>query len=108
MKFNREIYIQGKMVSDHSPVFIIAEAGVNHNGHMPTAKELVDCAVAAKADAVKFQAFQAEHLILPNVAKAPYQRKTTDSRQSQFQMLKSLEMDKKQIRELKAYCDKKR
>jgi N-acetylneuraminate synthase len=89
-------------------VYIIAEAGVNHNGDIILAKKLVDIAVNAKVDAVKFQAFRTEHLILTNIKKAPYQIKNTDSEQSQSEMLKKLELRKEHYLELKNYCAKKK
>ena len=79
MKFNKHINISNKVISENSPVFIIAEAGVNHNGDINKAKKLIDIASDAGADAVKFQAFKTENLILDKVEKAPYQKKTTKS-----------------------------
>lgn len=73
-------------------VFIIAEAGVNHNGDIETAKRLVDVAAVAGADAVKFQTFKAENLVCKNARKADYQMETTDQEESQFEMLKKLEL----------------
>ncbi|MBG15670.1 MAG: N-acetylneuraminate synthase [Crocinitomicaceae bacterium] len=90
-----------------SKVYIIAEAGVNHNGDINLAKKLIDVAVDAKVDAVKFQAFRTEHLILSNIKKAPYQIKNTGKDQSQSEMLKKLELTKNHYLELKNYCDKK-
>lgn len=107
MKFNKKLTIQDKTISNNSPTFIIAEAGVNHGGDMLIAKKLIDLAVKAKADAVKFQTFKAEHLILKNIQKAQYQKKTTDSFESQFNMLKGLEVNKEQNLDLKKYCDNK-
>jgi N,N'-diacetyllegionaminate synthase len=107
MKFKRTIYINNKIVSDDSPVFIIAEAGVNHGGDMNIAKKLIDVASDAGADAVKFQAFKTEHLILQNVKKAPYQQKTTAKDESQYNMLKKLEVTKEQNLELIEYCRQK-
>lgn len=107
MKFNRKISIGGKTVSDESPTFIIAEAGVNHGGDMAIAKQLVDVAAEAGADAVKFQAFRTENLILEEVEKAPYQQETTEASESQFAMLKKLELENTQYSELKDYCDTK-
>lgn len=104
MKFNRKIFIDNKEISDNSPVFIIAEAGVNHGGDMSVAKKLIDAAAQAGADAVKFQAFKTEHLILDNVEKAPYQQKTTGNTESQYDMLKKLEVTKEQNLELIDYC----
>lgn len=108
MHFNKNIKIQDKEISSDSPVFIIAEAGVNHGGNMSIAKELIDLAVDAKADAVKFQTFKAEHLILNNVKKAPYQQKTTNAIESQTDMLKKLEVTRDQNLELKKYCEQKK
>ena len=73
IKFNREIKIGRNTISDNSPTFLIAEAGVNHNGDMALAKKLVDKAVESKVDAVKSQMFKTEELILKNVDKAACQ-----------------------------------
>ena len=70
MRFNYKIQLGEKVISRHSPVFIIAEAGVNHNGDIEVAKQLVDAAVSAGADAVKFQTFKTDNLILLNVEKS--------------------------------------
>ncbi|MCR4316797.1 MAG: N-acetylneuraminate synthase [Planctomycetes bacterium] len=86
-------------------VFIIAEAGVNHNGDVAIARKLVDAAVKANADAVKFQTFVTEELIVPDAPKAGYQIETTGASESQFQMLKKLELSKDAHFELKSYCD---
>ena len=107
MKFNKHFKVANKIISENTPVFIIAEAGVNHNGDINKAKELIDVAASAGVDAVKFQAFKTENLILKDVEKAPYQQKTTDSKESQFEMLKSLEINQKQNRELIEYCNNK-
>ena len=107
MKFNREIYIEDKLISSVSPTFVIAEAGVNHGGNMEIAKQLIDLAVDAKADAVKFQTFKAENLILSDIQKAPYQKDTTDASESQYDMLKTLEITREQNLYLKQYCSEK-
>lgn len=107
MKFNKHFKVSSKIISENAPVFIIAEAGVNHNGDINKAKELIDVAAMAGADAVKFQAFKTENLILRDVEKAPYQQKTTDLKESQFEMLKSLEITKIQNKELVEYCNNK-
>ena len=63
-----------------SNVFIIAEAGVNHNGSIELAKRLIDVAVEAQADAVKFQTFKTENLVSKNAQKAAYQKETTEGK----------------------------
>jgi len=88
-------------------VFIIAEAGVNHNGSVDLAKKLIDAASVSGADAVKFQTFKAENLVVKNTQKADYQRQTTDASESQFDMIKKLELDVETHKELIAYCQEK-
>ena len=88
-------------------VFIIAEAGVNHNGSVELAKKLIDVAVLSKVDAVKFQTFKAENVISKNAQKAAYQKKTTDSNESQLDMVKKLELDEDVHRDLIEYCKAK-
>jgi N,N'-diacetyllegionaminate synthase len=73
-------------------IFIKAEAGVNHNGSVKLAKQLIDVAVEAKLDAVKFQTFKTELCISKNAQKADYQKQTTDVSESQFDMIKKLEL----------------
>ena len=88
-------------------VFIIAEAGVNHNGSVDLAKKLIDVASISGADAVKFQTFKAENLVSKNAQKADYQKQTTDALESQFDMIKKLELDVETHKELIAYCQEK-
>ncbi|MEK6658539.1 MAG: N-acetylneuraminate synthase [Campylobacterota bacterium] len=88
-------------------VFIIAEAGVNHNGSVELAKKLIDVAVEAGADAVKFQTFKAEKLVSKNAQKAEYQKQSTDKEESQFDMIKKLELNEVTHHELMAYCKSK-
>ncbi|CUU79826.1 general stress protein 14 (GSP14) [Campylobacter hyointestinalis subsp. hyointestinalis] len=85
-------------------IFIIAEAGVNHNGSLELAKKLIDEAVVAGADAVKFQTFKAELCISKNADKAEYQKQTTDKNESQFDMIKKLELNEYAHTELIKYC----
>lgn len=85
--------------------FIIAEAGPNHNGDFDTALRLVDAAKRAGVDCVKFQTFVSEELISKRAEKAEYQKKTTGADESQYEMLKKLELSFDQFRELKKYCD---
>ena len=88
-------------------VFIIAEAGVNHNGSIKIAKDLINVAVESGADAVKFQTFKAEKLVSKTAEKADYQKKTTEALESQFDMLKKLELDVEAHQELLVYCQEK-
>ena len=85
-------------------VFIIAEAGVNHNGSIELAKKLIDVASESGVNAVKFQTFKAEKLVSKNAQKAEYQKQTTDKAESQFDMIKKLELDLATHKELIAYC----
>lgn len=89
-----------------SHTIIIAEAGVNHNGSVKLAKRLIDEARACKADYVKFQSFVTEENISCDAPKAKYQNDTTESSETQFEMLKKLELNFKQTEELKIYADK--
>ena len=89
-------------------VFIIAEAGVNHNGSTDLAKKLIDVAVNSGADAVKFQTFKAENLATKNAQKAKYQKDATYIKESQFAMLKKLELNIEVHKELILYCNSKK
>ncbi|MFA4133389.1 MULTISPECIES: N-acetylneuraminate synthase [unclassified Brevibacillus] len=88
-----------------SNVFIIAEAGVNHNGSVEMAKQLILAAANAGADAVKFQTFKSEKVISKFAEKASYQKSTTGSDESQLEMVKKLELSAEAHYELMAYCD---
>lgn len=101
MKLLEKIYEEGRIMEK---VFVIAEAGVNHNGDINNAKKLVDVAVSAGADAVKFQTFKAENIVCKNAEKAEYQKNTTGVEENQFSMLKKLELTEDMHRELQAYC----
>lgn len=87
--------------------FIIAEAGVNHNGNIALAKQLIDSAVEAGVDAVKFQTWKTELLVSKDAEMAAYQIENTHKKESQFEMLKRLELSYPDFIELKAYCDTK-
>ena len=80
--------------------FIIAEAGVNHNGSMKLAHELIDAAISACADAVKFQSFIASAIVTADANKAEYHIINTGSSESQLKMLQDLELSHQQQREL--------
>jgi N,N'-diacetyllegionaminate synthase len=88
-------------------VFIIAEAGVNHNGKIALAKELVDAAVSSQADAIKFQTFSASSLVMPEASASKYQIQNMGVKTSQKKLLKKLELSFEAHREIYAYCRKK-
>lgn len=95
------------VIGKNQPCFILAEAGVNHNGSLEMAYQLVDAALAAGANAVKFQTFQAEKLISPQASKAAYQIETTGNAETQLEMVKKLELSYAAFGLLQDYCQKK-
>lgn len=88
--------------------FIIAEAGVNHNGNIDLAKRMIDVASEYNVDAIKFQTFKTENLVSKMAKKAKYQNNTTDQNESQFDMIKKLELDIETHKELIEYCKNKK
>lgn len=88
-------------------IFIIAEAGVNHNGSIELAARLIDVAVDAGADAVKFQTFKAENIISKHAPKANYQKETTDKNESQLEMVRKLELGEAEHKTLIEHCKEK-
>jgi N,N'-diacetyllegionaminate synthase len=102
------IKIANKTIGEKRPTFIIAEAGVNHNGKLEQAKRLVDIAVRSGADAVKFQTFKAEEIVTKYADMAEYQIKNLGRKKSQLDMLKDLELSYEEFKKLKQYCDRKK
>lgn len=96
--------IKDKEIGNNNPAFIIAEAGVNHNGDIHLAKKLIDIAVESHADAVKFQTFVAEKVATSYAQKAEYQESTTNSEESQLEMIKKLELSFESFQELNEYA----
>jgi len=101
------IKIGNQFVGEDLPCYIIAEAGVNHNGSLEHAKKLIDKAVNAGADAIKFQTFKAENIASVYADKADYQKEVTSTDETQFEMLKKLELSETDFIELADYCAKK-
>lgn len=101
------IRVANRWIGKGEPVFIIAEAGVNHNGDISLAKQLIEVAAKAGADAVKFQTFKAENVATQTAPKAEYQREATDITHSQLEMLKRLELSEQDFAELKDCCDQR-
>jgi len=104
-----EFKIHDKVIGGDHPLFFIAEAGVNHNGSIDIGKQLIDIAVEAGADAVKFQTFKTENIIIKKAPKSAYHIETTgsDKDQSWFELLKTQEMSKNMHIELIDYCKTK-
>jgi len=100
----QQFAIDGRPIGPGHPTYIIAEAGVNHNGNVGLAQMLIDAAVHAGADAVKFQTFTAKALASEDAPKADYQLKSTDPRESQVDMLRRLEIAPQAFRTLAQYC----
>ena len=100
----------GKIIASSERCFIIAEAGVNHNGNLKLGKKLIDLAVSAGADAVKFQTFLADEIILENAPKARYHVETTgsDKKLSWYNLLKTQEINLSMHKKLINYCKKKK
>ena len=102
-----ELVLDGKKIGSGHPCFIIAEAGVNHNGDLEMAHRLIDAAVDAGADAVKFQTFTTERVISRSAPKANYQVETTGGTESQFDMVKALELPGEAFAQLMAHCQER-
>lgn len=94
--------------SSKPTTFVIAEAGVNHNGSFKLAKQLIDLAADSGADAVKFQTFHVEDLVSASAPKALYQKITTSIEESQYDMLKQLQLSEKEQIALYDYCQERR
>ena len=87
---------------------IIAEAGVNHNGDLKKAFQLVDIASEAKADFIKFQLFKSKNLVTPEAKKAKYQKNKKDKKSTQLEMLQKLEFQDNDMKKIRDYCIKKK
>ena len=103
----KKVKVSNKLIGEEEPCFIIAEAGVNHNGDVNLAKKLIDIAKDAGVDAVKFQTFKAENVVTKNAEKAEYQKETAAIGELQYDMIKKLELTEEDFKELADYAKKK-
>ena len=103
----KKIELGNKIIGKQEPCFVVAEAGVNHNGSLVLAKKLVDAAVRAGVDAVKFQTFKAERVATSGAGIADYAKKNIGKDMKQINMMKNFELKYEEFRVLKEYCDKK-
>ncbi len=104
LEFNRSVNIQGKAVGDGHPAFVIAEIGLNHNGDMTLAKELIDEAIKAGADAVKLQSYKAQYRVAEEGKTSRYAEKVLGTEETDYEMLKKTELTKEQTQELFDYA----
>jgi N,N'-diacetyllegionaminate synthase len=102
----KKVKIGARWIGERESCFIIAEAGVNHNGDIKLAKKLIHVAKDAGADAVKFQSFKAENVVTRKAPKAKYQEQTTGSAESQYDMIKKLELSAGNFAELARHAQK--
>lgn len=103
----KPVTIGNRSIGSEHPCFIIAEAGVNHNGDIALAKRLVEAAAQAGADAVKFQTFKAERVVTATASKANYQKVTTDAQESQLAMLRKLELQTEDYRTIQQHAQER-
>ncbi len=100
----RKVKVGDRLLGEGEPTFIVAEAGVNHNGRVDVARKIIDAAKEAGADAVKIQAFKTEKLVTEYAEKARYQKKSAHADTTQYQMLKKYELKDQEIEELRHYA----
>lgn len=105
---DKKIKVGDRLIGCGEPVFIIAEAGVNHNGDVNLAKRLIDVASEAGADAVKFQTFHADNVVTCTAEKAGYQKNTINSNETQYDMIKKLELSDEVFLGLAEYAKKRK
>ena len=101
------VTLEKRIIGEGAPCFVVAEAGVNHNGDPAYARSLIDAAILARADAVKFQTYCTDRLVTADAPKSDYQKRTTGGGESQAAMLKKIELSFETFRELIDYCREK-
>ena len=103
----KTVQVANTLIGEGEPCFIIAEAGVNHNGDVNSAKKLIGVAKSAGASAVKFQTFKTEEMVTRSAEKAPYQKENLGDEESQFEMMQKLELVEKDFEKLFTYAREK-
>ncbi len=103
----KKIKIGDRLIGENQPVFVVAEAGVNYNGRLDLTLKMVDAAKEAGADAIKFQTFRAEQIVVPQTKMAPYQKKNIGKTKSQLEMLKELELKEEFYKPIIKHCKKR-
>lgn len=106
-KLKEKVRIADRLIGEGEPCFVIAEAGVNHNGDINLAEKLIDTAREAGADAVKFQTYKAEEVVTGGAEKAGYQKETASTDESQYDMIKRLELSAKDFKKLCEFAREK-
>lgn len=104
----KKVRIGDRLLGEGEPCFVIAEAGVNHNGDVNLAKKLIDVAREAGADAVKFQTFKTEEVFSIEAKKVKYQKETTGTDETLFEMIKKLEFSERDFEDLYAYAQERK
>jgi len=104
---SKNMIIKGRTIGKDSPIFLIAEAGVNHNGEIDKAKKLIDLAAKAQVDAIKFQTFITDKLILKTTSKVNYQKKSDEDKENFYDMVKKYELSKEHFKILNDFCSAK-
>ena len=104
LEFNREVQINNKIIGDGNPTFLIAEVGLNHNGDMSLAKELIDEAINSGADAVKLQSYKSKYRVAEHGKTSRYAEKVLGTEETDYEMLKKAELNKEQTKELFDYA----
>ena len=104
----KKINLGPKMVGLDEPIFLIAEVGVNHNGEISIAKKLIDVAIKANVDAIKFQSYITENLILKDILKVDYQKESLEDEGTFYEMVKKFEFNKEDFINIEKYCMKKK
>ncbi len=104
LEFNKEVQIKNKKIGDGHPAFLIAEVGLNHNGNMDLAKELIDEAIKSGADAVKLQSYKSKYRVAEHGKTSRYAEKVLGTEETDYEMLKKAELSKEQTIELFEYA----